>query len=380
MLRTEAGADVKRVVRPPALAALEDAGKACTEPGVLPALDAAAVDVRAERERAGARRADPQAVEVRDRRAQARGQRCGRGRRGAGRVPEREERALRCDERGVRPGCDLRGGVVDLVEDNVVWGSACRAKQRQWSIAITSAKCVPTFDLVLVCANVIPDRLFPSQGFLFVNLMLKSTPISCITQLTSLETPPLMMTTPVLLMSFSCLLESPLVTSAKDTFGIICKLEAQQSDKFLLTQTMVMCPHCGIGTTGIYSDAPGNLIRRKPKHNPEAQPQGTFTTIIHAMESVRTSAPFLATSSTASSSSFSIPRQLCTIPSGSLHISFLSAAKRGGRGNASPESPPNTSIIVPSSFIFRSPAGSPSARVLTVPVVVPTAAYLRTKA
>ena len=68
-------------------------------------------------------KADAQAVEVRDRRAQADG---GGEARGGGRgvVPEAEERFLRGEEGGVAARADLGGSLIELVEnDPVLWST-----------------------------------------------------------------------------------------------------------------------------------------------------------------------------------------------------------------------------------------------------------------
>ena len=79
----------------------------------------------AEHERAGARRPDAQAVEVRDRRAQADGGGEVRGgRRGV--VPEAEERLLCGEEGGVAACADLGGGLIELVEHDLLFRPAWR--------------------------------------------------------------------------------------------------------------------------------------------------------------------------------------------------------------------------------------------------------------
>lgn len=116
LLRPDPRRRVVRIVFAPP--ALEYPRKARPEPGVLPPLQAAPVDVAPERERARAWGPDAQPVEVRH----LCPERDARG--GVRRVPERAERVLRAQEGGVRACGELRGGVVELVEDDVVFRGA----------------------------------------------------------------------------------------------------------------------------------------------------------------------------------------------------------------------------------------------------------------
>ena len=118
MARVQPRRDVRRVVPPPALTALKDARPHVPIGRILPLLDAPSVRVRPERECAGPGGADAEAVKVRDGRAQDDGRGGVRG------VPEREKVLVRGEQRGVRACLQLRFGVVDLVEDDLVCGRA----------------------------------------------------------------------------------------------------------------------------------------------------------------------------------------------------------------------------------------------------------------
>ena len=113
-LRVDAVPGVKGVVVFPA--ALEDILVDARVLGVLPALDAAAVDVRAEAELGVARLADAEAVGI--------GYGVGWGEEGGrgGGVPEGAEKTLGREHIGVGAGVDLGGGPVEFVDGGVVGG------------------------------------------------------------------------------------------------------------------------------------------------------------------------------------------------------------------------------------------------------------------
>ena len=120
--RIEPRGNVKRVMSTPRVAAFEDLAEHTAEARVLPALDAAPIDVRPEDERARAWGPDAVPVEVRDRRARA------DFRVWVGRMQEREKVLLRLDEGRVRARSDLGLGVVYLVEHDLVWRCSYRTR------------------------------------------------------------------------------------------------------------------------------------------------------------------------------------------------------------------------------------------------------------